>query len=139
LFNDLKAFAFNYLRRVRSEHLSRQLDKQQPAQDNSCLAPIFLKIRTHALCPEKPPGSPELSLANFWSHKFLAPNVGRQKLFNDFPTFWSNHKFSFIAHLHFREICKPIWASRARLHLTATNFDAWIFEGLSSQSSRHKF
>jgi hypothetical protein len=47
--------------------LSRQLDKQQPAQDNSCLAPIFLKIRTHALCPEKPPGSPELSLANFWS------------------------------------------------------------------------
>jgi hypothetical protein len=67
LFNDQKAFAFTYLRRVRSEHLSRQLDKQQPAQDNSCLAPIFLKIRTHALCPEKPPGSPELSLANFWS------------------------------------------------------------------------
>jgi hypothetical protein len=51
--------------------LSRQLDKQQPAQDNSCLAPIFLKIRTHALCPEKPPGSPELSLANFWSHAFV--------------------------------------------------------------------
>jgi hypothetical protein len=50
--------------------LSRQLDKQQPAQDNSCLAPIFLKIRTHALCPEKPPGSPELSLANFWSQIF---------------------------------------------------------------------
>jgi hypothetical protein len=134
LFNDLKAFAFNYLRRVRSEHLSRQLDKQQPAQDNSCLAPIFLKSEPTPSAPKNPLGARSCHWPTFGHTNFDAQNVGP-----DFPTFWSNHKFSFIAHLHFREICKPIWASRARLHLTATNFDAWIFEGLSSQSSRHKF
>jgi hypothetical protein len=94
----------------------------------------FFKIRTHALCPENPLRARSCHWPLFGDTNFDAHNVGP-----DFPTFWSNHKFSFIAHLHFREICKPIWASRARLHLTATNFDAWIFEGLSSQSSRHKF
>jgi hypothetical protein len=44
----------NSLRRVRTEHLSRQLDKQQPAQDNSCLAPIFLKSEPTPSAPKNP-------------------------------------------------------------------------------------
>jgi hypothetical protein len=77
LFNDLKAFAFNYLRRVRSEHLSRQLDKQQPAQDNSCLAPIFLKSEPTPSAPKNPLGARSCHWPTFGHTNFGAQRGAR--------------------------------------------------------------
>ncbi|CAH1367431.1 unnamed protein product, partial [Tenebrio molitor] len=60
-----------------SEHLSRQLDKQQPAQDNSCLAPIFLKSEPTPSAPKNPLGARSCHWPTFGHTNFDAQNVGQ--------------------------------------------------------------
>jgi hypothetical protein len=56
--------------------LSRQLDKQQPAQDNSCLAPIFLKSEPTPSAPKNPLGARSCHWPTFGHTNFDAQNVG---------------------------------------------------------------
>jgi hypothetical protein len=70
--------------------LSRQLDKQQPAQDNSCLAPIFKNPNPRPL-PRKTPWEPGAVTGQLLVTQILAPNVGP-----DFFGATTNFRLSFI-------------------------------------------